>query len=1211
MERVNYIVKKADIGNTSLEEKDAILVGPFSINNTFDSSKDFIDLHIYSNEGKLLKSQLNYKSSTQSTLSAGAGKSGASNLIIEPYKDAIANGFSNGDIRVHYNFFTDLLHLRKTPPRFFVEKISGDRTEIQLLTLELTDDEIIQSVSEVRAKLENQSYFSEFKVSFGKNEISTGINIDVVEYKDGQSVIVKLLNPLPAKFTKKDICNLLEIVADSSAFDIELQEVQEEIKVPYIKGPNFDATLDKEVSNPTEFFNFDELFSYPVTGSYYQLYSLFNEKGAQISIDHSDYGDFIHFSSAEERLRNFKYKLDLIDNYEVNRSAVTSTNYTKLGASGSKDYYDGLIKGIVDNFDHYDRYLYYESGSYSWPKTNSQPPYINQTSATVESQNWFATQLVSASNFDLTNYDVLTNSIPSYLKEDKTNEPLIMFVHMLAQHFDNLWIYFKAVSNKYDADNRLDFGISKDLVRSAIESFGINVYNSNKNLENLFASFNGENYTSGNTKEVINHFMQITSGSGLEHLQPMPADNYQKEIYKRIYHNIPLLTKAKGTHRGLRALINCFGIPDNLLTIKQFGGTAIDGNRHFSTQQGVTSSLDKIRLDNSGSLVSGSTLSLYTSVVDRVYKYSDDQHTVEVGFDISDTTNDLIQARVSGSFDYDNYIGDPRDAHSTNYHVLEELAEKIFTDEQEGSIYNYWNGVQKLWQNADWDWNATPFEAFRQTGDFIRLIKFFDNSIFRTIKDFIPARSNVNTGVIIKPHILNRSKAKQVQVSYENKLHTGSITINPITGSHGGTWDMTPIAPYTTNYSASIISPLGFVPRHVQDESPKYTGEFSGSLLIASDGELNAGNPFKSQAQPIAQFSLRAFNFSLPIPLACDVILNITKVGEFYRFSPVGPGLVGITYPTTVPNSNLTISSSIDYDLYQFLTATATPTYPYYFEGWYDGNNVLSDTLIQTSSVLTIYEDTNTTIDHYFAHFSTEAANRVVYTFTTNYPDGTADGTMRVGTYGLFDSVKLNYPETIAATGSYQYTQNWNLYSSMAAEAVDGYNTYPFLGWYNSSNNLLTTSSMITITSGSFGNTTAFYARYTPAKHYFTFRNWFRVTHDGQKVTDDGTYQLFQKRDAAQQITQTADHVVNSYFLAEEYRATNNYYKAVYYIDVEIDGTLGTGYTYTFTFPDNTNPDYDRAVNFYTNILDTYLYERNLDGYHHSTNITGTLPASI
>lgn len=1077
MKEINYIVSKAQTDGTSLNEKDAILVGPFSINNTFNGTQDFIDLHIYSLEGKLLKSQLNYKSSSQSTLSAGAGKKGASNLEIEPYKDAIANGFQNGDVRLTYNFFTDLLHLRKTPPRFFIENISSDRTELQLLTLEATDDELIQAVTEVRAKLDNQSFFSEFKVSFGKNEISTGLNVDLVEHKEGQSVIVKLLEPLPSKFGKKDICHLLEVIANSSSFDIKLIEVEEEITVPYLKGPNFDIELQKDSSNPTEFFNFDELFSYPVTGSYYQLYSLFNEKGAQISIDHSDYSDFIHFSSAEERLRNFKYKLDLIDSYESNRDAISSTNYTKIGASGSKDYYQGLIKGIVDNFDHYDRYLYYESGSYSWPKTNSQPPYLNQVSSTTEAQTWFNNQLTLASNFDITNYDVLTNSIPTYLREDKTNEPLIMFVHMLAQHFDNLWIYFKAVSNKYDADNRLDFGISKDLVRSAIESFGINAYNSNKNLENLFASFNGESYTAGNTNEIINHYMQITSGSGLEHLQPMPADNYQKEIYKRIYHNIPLLTKAKGTHRGLRALINCFGIPDNLLTIKQFGGTAIDGNRHFSTQQAVTSSLDKIRLDNSGSIVSGSTLSLYSSVVDRDYKYSDDTHTVEVGFDISDTTNDLIQARVSGSFDYDNYIGDPRDASAPNYHILDELAEKIFTDEQGGSIYNYWNGVQELWQDANWDWNATPFEAFRQTGDFIRLIKFFDNSIFRTIKDFIPARSNVNTGVIIKPHILNRSKAKQVTVSYENKIYTGSIGIDPITGSHGGTWDVTPLKPFTTNYSASVITPLGHAPRNVIDESPKYTGEFSGSLLVASDGELNKGNPFKSQAQPIAQFSLRAFNFSLPIPLACDVILNITKVGEFFRFTPVGPGLVGITYPTTVANSNTTISSSLDYDLYQFLTAQATPTYPYYFEGWYDGSQD-TDTLIQTSSILTIYENTNSSIDHYFAHFSTEAADRVVYRFTTNYTDGTADGVVREGNYGIFDSVKLNYPETIPTTGSFQYTQNWNLYGTMAVEAIDGYNTYPFVGWYNSSNILLTTSSILTVTSGSFDNITAFYARY-------------------------------------------------------------------------------------------------------------------------------------
>ena len=1061
MNQYKHIVTKTDSTGTSLNEKDAILVGPFSVNNTYDSSKDFIDLHIYTLDGELLKSQLNYTGGTQELGSAGAGKLGASNLEIEPYKDAIVNGFNNGDVRLVYNFFTDLLKLRKVPPRYYVEEISADRLEVRLLTLEIPDNDLIERVRLVRNRLENQPYFSDFKLNFGKNIIATGININTLEYKNAQSVIVKLYKPLPASVSKKDICTVLETVSDSVSFDVQVQELEPEIKVPFLKGPNFEIELEKDTSNPTEFFNLDELFSYPVTSSYYQLYSLFNEKGAQISIDHTDYSNFIHFSSAEERLRNFKYKLDLIDSYQDSINTINSTGYTKLGSSGSKDYYSNLITGIVSNFDHYDRFLYYESGSNAWPKSNSSPPYTNIESDIPEATQWFERQLISASNFDITNYDVLTNSIPTYLREDSVNEPLIMFIHMLGQHFDNLWIYFKAVSSKYDADNRLNFGISKDLVREAIESFGVKVYNSNRNLENLFSAFTGEGYTSGS--EVINTYRTITSGSGLEYLQPMPVDNYQKEIYKRIYHNLPLISKGKGTHRGLRALINCFGIPDDILTIKQFGGTGIDGYRHFSTQQAVTSSLDKIRLDNTGSLVSGSTLSQHVSIIDRVYKYSDDTHTVEVGFDISDTTNDLIQTRISSSFDYDDYIGDPRDNYVSNYKLLDDLADKLFTDEENGSIYNY----------SD----ETPFEVYRQTGDFIRLIKFFDNSIFRMVKDFIPARSNVNTGVVIKPHILNRSKIKQVQVSYENSIHTGSIEISPITASHAGAFDTTPLAPYTTNYSASYVTPLGTISRNITDESPKYTGEFSGSLLIASDGEITKRNPFKSQAQPTTQFSLRAFNFSLPIPLACDIDLRITKLGEFFKFTPVGFGSVATIYPETSTYSTTTISSSINYNNYQFVSARGKPNYPYYFEGWYDGENINSSNLIQTGSTLTIYENTNTDIDHYYGHFSTDPATRIVYSFSTRYNAYKDDGEAIVGTGGS-DSVRLLYPEFTSASGAFNHTQNWDKFSSLTAKAIDKYNNFLFIGWYDSNDNLLTTDKSLTINEGAYGDERTFFAKF-------------------------------------------------------------------------------------------------------------------------------------
>ena len=53
---------------------------------------------------------------------------------------------------------------------------------------------------------------------------------------------------------------------------------------------------------------------------------------------------------------------------------------------------------------------------------------------------------------------------------------------------------------------------------------------------------------------------------------------------------------------------------------------------------------------------------------------------------------------------------------------------------------------------SNYDWN-----------DFIRLIKFFDNSLWKTIKDFIPAKVSAATGISIKQHLLERQKYPEPQ----------------------------------------------------------------------------------------------------------------------------------------------------------------------------------------------------------------------------------------------------------------------------------------------------------------------------------------------------------------------------------------------------------------------------------------------------------------
>lgn len=958
-------------------EEEKALIGDFELQNIFNIPEAYMELGVFGLDGTLLQYEPQYRDYSLLQNAQSSGKSGASIVTIDPEKDAIKLGYETGDVRLLYSFFKNLYNPNPSKGKFFIEAISSDRTEIRAISLELDDNVVAEKTSELKTKLESNSYFSEFKLNFGSNNILTGLNIDSQPTAKGLAVIIKLYQPLSETLQVNSQFTVNELISDSLLFEITAELIDDVLKVPSIKGPNFNVEATDVNNQPTEFFNFNELFSYPVSNSYYELYSLFNEKSAQIAIDHTDYSDFIHFSSAEERLRNFKYKLDLINSYtasiadiELARTADSSGSYSKQ-TSGSKEYYEGLITGIINNFDHYDRYLYYESSSKAWPKGNTTRPFSNLPSTNTQVQTWFNQQIISSSNYDNSNFDILTNTIPTFIREDSNNEPYLMFIHMIAQHFDNLWIYFKAVSDKYDADNRLNFGVSKDIVRTAIENFGVKLYSSTTNTDNLFSMFIGETYNTGS--ELITTMSIATSASfnsgstALEYLQPVPKNDYEKEIYKRIYHNLPYLLKTKGTERGLRALINCYGIPSEILSIKTFGGVEIETDDFFGPNFYTTSSyLDKIRLDNTGSLVSGSTLSKYASIVDIDKKYTDDQHQIEIGFDISKHTNDFIDGRLSGSFDIDDYIGDPRLRNESSYSKLNQFGRSII---DQGLS---WDVITANWEQYNLNWEELAFFSTSPRG-LVRLINFFDSSLFRVIKDFVPARSKVDTGIIIKSHKLARSKAKQVTVTPENIIQTGSIAVASVTGSQGGSFDKSGSFDYTTNYNSHFTSPLGVVYRNVTDESPQFNGEFSGSLLIATDGEIGSNNPFLGQIQPNLIFDITVFNETLPPPPACILVLSGSYVGESFTIGVVTgtQTTAQIVYPIS---RNITTSYVYGHDFinFEYFTIEATDTYPEQgsFQGWYDNPNG-TGAPVSTDNPLTIYSYSEDTLGNkFYAYYS-------------------------------------------------------------------------------------------------------------------------------------------------------------------------------------------------------------------------------------------------
>ena len=929
-----YTVSQDDPNNIpgfeNYSQSDLNLLSEYQVNNLFDTNKHFVELYITDLSGEIIEADSKYTSYKLLGNAQSAGKEGASILTINPIEDSKAYGYETGGIKLLYHFLNDLYTQDSTTSEFFITDISPDRTELQLQNLNLTNEQLVSLTSTIKDKLSSQSYYNEFRLDFGNNDLLIGINIDNLLVGENQTVVVKLYEPLPGIYEQKSTLNIVEIISDSVAFEVDATFNLPEVPANSLRPANFNLDITDDHVVPSQYFNYTELFSYPISNANSQIYSLFNEKGVEISIDHSDYSNFIHFSSAQERLMNFKYKLQLIENYSSSLSQINNATSQSVGITGSVAYYEGLTQGVVSNFDHYERFLYYESSSYAWPKSNTTRPYNNVSSSNPIAISWYTDQLTEATRFDASNYNALINTIPSFLRDDTANDNYLIFVYMIGQHFDTIWQYTQAVTDKYDGDNRLDFGISKDLVGEALKNFGVKLYTSNNSIEDLFGSFIGQAYQSGS--EVINYYITGSLTGSNTPIQPSSYDNYNKEVQKRIYHNLSHLVKTKGTERGLRALINCFGIPSDILKIKLYGGRNVDERPFYGDFQYYTSSLDKIRLDHTGSLVTGSTLSSYTSIYKRDPKYTDDLHVIEVGFSPTDNVDNYIvsYSLADGSlssFNIDDYIGDPRNLTLDSYASFNSAGTIIDT------LTNLTNRIMS---------SSDAYNVF----DYVRLIKFFDNTIFKMVRDFIPARVTADTGIIIKPHLLQRNKAKSVILSGSRTELSGSVDTAFIESSNGDTFGINDS--YTTITYGDLNNPstnyrlvqtpsgLGQDYRHGHEET-KFDGDFSGSNVIVTQGNLTSANIFTT-----AQFTSLTYDIILVSGSANICFLQTTTpLGTPLQIFPNQPyqasTFFGAPNPSTVYTASVAGGSTVyptfnptytftnaNFQQYQLITLQAT-----------------------------------------------------------------------------------------------------------------------------------------------------------------------------------------------------------------------------------------------------------------------------------------------
>jgi hypothetical protein len=422
---------------------------------------------------------------------------------------------------------------------------------------------------------------------------------------DGDSLILKLYEPLETTVQPNQQVWISKLQADPIVETITISGVDTSYCAP-LKGPNFLLEPD----NGTAFKIFDDLIASGSTTSN----DILNKITSQNNIDTEKlniqyvsgssytFNQFVHFGSAAERLKNFYYKINILQEYQSKYLSLTQTSFPvgyllteDTGGDGTPEiqgneiiivepYIDPFfqlqfevpqvipapyaliqansiaekISNLIKTFDGYEKFLFKSESDLAYPKVD----YFNSTTLLTYRVlrpitnplvvSWYDTALADSEQFDKYNSYAMRNNLPEYITEDYDNADFILFLDMIGQHFDILWSYINGIKKAKNVEHKEELGVPDSLVSSMLNSMGWSekrAFNSQLLWEYMFGT---------------------TQDGAQKYGRSLQDANY--EVWRRILNNLPYLLKHKGTARALKAVMACYGVPQSMLTIMEFGG---------------------------------------------------------------------------------------------------------------------------------------------------------------------------------------------------------------------------------------------------------------------------------------------------------------------------------------------------------------------------------------------------------------------------------------------------------------------------------------------------------------------------------------------------------------------------------------------------------------------------------------------------------------
>ena len=442
---------------------------------------------------------------------------------------------SNPEYVLQYNFLQQRIPTKAQAGdvSLYVDGISGGGKEVSIRS---TDTEVLDLI---------QTF--EFDEEFQKPDSGPEQTIEPYDYvaNFGDGVVVPMVNwSIIVEVTKTGAVKTTETgdiifrqqavllfpvsVADVVEVGDELQ-IEKQAAKPYfdkfqvrrpapvdfgndLAGPDFSAAVDVSGNSDT-FEAADALTSSGVFD-------------VDLGIDYSEFSNFVHYSSAEERVFNFRYKIKKLRQI-----------FNRIGSDVDFAIAKSEIKSVTESLGPYELWLLE-----NWYPKSGDGSLVNPSDSVFESL------IEEAKLYDAQNTVGLRRQLPDFVVEDEDNQDFVLFVDMVGHFFDRLRLLIKNVKNARSTtdDSFADFPRSMG---------GI-----------LLASLGGD-ASAGYPN--INDAPELDYKLFEEPFELETGENLQEEVWSRLLSGYAHFKKGKGSRAAASEIAEQVGAPAPDLVTRQ------------------------------------------------------------------------------------------------------------------------------------------------------------------------------------------------------------------------------------------------------------------------------------------------------------------------------------------------------------------------------------------------------------------------------------------------------------------------------------------------------------------------------------------------------------------------------------------------------------------------------------------------------------------